>query len=50
MAKKLCKLAKKDKLDKIAEAARTGEYICKKCARTASDKKHLCNAVAVDDL
>jgi hypothetical protein len=50
MAKKLCKLAKKDKLEKIAEAAREGTYICKKCGRTASDKKYLCKSVAVEDL
>lgn len=50
MAKKLCKLAKKGELKEIAEAARDGKYICKKCGRTASDKKSLCSAVAVDEL
>jgi len=50
MAKKLCKLAKKGELKEIAEAAREGKYICKKCGRTASDKKRLCSAVAVNDL
>jgi hypothetical protein len=50
MAKKLCKLAKKDDLKAIAEAAQEGTYICTKCARTASDKKSLCSAVKVDEL
>ncbi len=50
MAKKLCKLAKNDRLDKIAERARSGDYICSKCGRTASKKKYLCKAVAVEDL
>ncbi|MGI5819677.1 MAG: hypothetical protein ACOX9R_16460 [Armatimonadota bacterium] len=50
MAKKLCTLAKKDNLKKIAEAAREGKFICAKCGRTASDRKYLCSAVSVDDL
>ena len=50
MAKKLCKLAKKDKLKQIAEAAAEGNYICKKCGRTATEKKSLCNAVAAKEL
>lgn len=50
MAKKLCKLAKKDDLKAIAEAAREGLYICKKCGRTASDEKYLCESVAVEEL
>ncbi len=50
MAKKLCKLAKKDRLKKIAEAAREGNYICKKCGRTAAEKKRLCKAIAVEEL
>lgn len=50
MAKKLCKLAKKDDLAKIAQRAREGTFICSKCGRTASEKKYLCNAVAVEEL
>lgn len=50
MAKKLCKLADKDKLAKIAELARKGDYICAKCGRTASDSKNLCKSVSVDEL
>lgn len=50
MAKKLCKLAKRDDLKAIAESAREGKYICRKCGRTASDRAYLCKAVAVEEL
>ncbi|NLO07283.1 MAG: hypothetical protein GX131_15755 [candidate division WS1 bacterium] len=50
MAKKLCKLAKKLELKEIAAAARSGDFICSKCGRTASDKKSLCRPVGVEEL
>jgi hypothetical protein len=42
MPKKMCKLAKKDKLKKTARRAADPRYICKKCLRVAHKKKHLC--------
>ena len=46
MADKLCKLVKdgypEDKPKKYRKLVESAEYICKKCARTASDKSNLC--------
>jgi len=50
VAKALCKLAKKGELKQIAEAARTARFICKKCGRTAEDRKSLCSPVPVEEL
>ncbi len=46
MAKTLCDYAKRD-LEKYSEKLRDGaapEYLCKKCARVAHQKKLLCKA------
>ena len=50
VAKALCKLAKKGELKQIAEAARVARFICKKCGRTAEDRKSLCSPVPVEEL
>lgn len=50
VGKTLCKLAKKGELKEIAEAARTARFICKKCGRTAEDRKSLCSPVPVEEL
>jgi len=42
VAKKLCKLAKKDKLEQIAALALNPRFICAKCARTAANSENLC--------
>lgn len=42
VAKKLCKLAKKEKFDEIGALARTGRFICHKCGRTAQNSENLC--------
>ncbi len=48
MAKKLCKLAKRGKLDQIGELARNARYICKKCGRTAEKEENLCRATPIE--
>lgn len=53
MAKKrpLCKL-KDDKvakdLKRLMKVVREPEYICRRCARAASDDAYLCKAVKID--
>jgi len=42
MARKLCKLAKKDKLDEIAALALNPRFICARCGRTAANSENLC--------
>jgi transposase-like protein len=42
IAKKLCKLAKKEKFDEIGALARTARFICHKCGRTAENSENLC--------
>lgn len=49
MAKKMCKWKKVDKdLDAFRKAVTPPGYVCKKCARVASEKKMLCKPVALD--
>jgi hypothetical protein len=42
MSKKMCKLAKKDDLEKAAKRAKGAKYICEKCLRAAKKPDHLC--------
>ncbi|MGD9497413.1 MAG: hypothetical protein AB7Y46_14025 [Armatimonadota bacterium] len=42
MAKKLCKLAKKEKFEEIGALAQNARFICHKCGRTAANSQNLC--------
>jgi hypothetical protein len=45
MSKTLCEWKRKDiesKLSQLAEIVSPSHFICKKCARSANDKKYLC--------
>lgn len=45
MSKTLCEWKRKeieDKLIKLTDIVSPSHFICKKCARSASDKKYLC--------
>ena len=45
MSKTLCEWKRKDiesKLSQLSEIVSPSHFICKKCARSASDKKYLC--------
>ncbi len=42
VAKKLCKLAKKEKFDQIGALALNARFICAKCGRTAAWSENLC--------
>ncbi len=50
MAKKMCKLTKKDRPAKIAELSGRARYVCTNCGRTADSAENLCEAVAFEDL
>lgn len=39
----LCKLVKRDDLDKVKKLVKDAAYFCKKCGRAARDKEHLCD-------
>jgi hypothetical protein len=48
MSKTLCEYSAKqiqDKLEKLSEIVAVSNYICKKCARSASEKKYLCKGI-----
>ncbi len=47
----LCKLKKDDiesKFEEISTIIKEAEYICKRCARAAKDKKNLCKPTKIE--
>lgn len=42
VAKKLCKLAKKGKIDEIGALALDARFVCAKCGRAAANSENLC--------
>ena len=48
MAKKLCKLAGKGKIDRIIPLVREGRFICDKCGRVARAAENLCKPRSLD--
>ena len=49
MNKTLCKWGKKkieENFKEVTDIVTNSKYICKKCGRTASDKKYLCKATS----
>jgi hypothetical protein len=50
MSKQLCDWSPKDiakKTDKLRAIILTPRYTCRKCARSANDKTHLCKPLAI---
>ncbi|MBE0367536.1 hypothetical protein PAUR_a0908 [Pseudoalteromonas aurantia 208] len=48
MSKTLCEWKKKEiesKLTQLTDIVSPSHYLCKKCARTANDKKYLCKGI-----
>ena len=39
----MCKLIKREDLEKIRRLVKGAEYFCKKCGRAAHDKDNLCD-------
>jgi hypothetical protein len=51
MSKKLCEWGKSSidkKREKLVEIVQAPHYLCKKCARVAGEKKHLCRPDALN--